>query len=102
MEVDVSSSFKIMQTAVRDDILSFRWKFDLICNVKLFFLLPPPPLSLSDQNSKKNFTQIWMKIQVTVDGGGYWHLTKMWSGVQFQWINKTSRVHLSGYKCYKS
>ena len=57
----------------------------------------PPSLSLSDQNSKKNFTEIWMKIQVTVDGGGYWHLTKMWSGVQFQWINKTSRVQCTPF-----
>ena len=47
----------------RDDILSFRRKFDLICNVKPLF--QPPSLSLSDQNSEnKNFTQILRKIPV--------------------------------------
>ena len=55
----------------RDDILSFRRKFDLICNAKLLF--QPPSLSLSDQNlENKKFTQILRKVPV-----GNWHLNEI-------------------------
>ena len=59
-------------------------------------------LSLSDQNSKKEFT-FWRKFEVTVGGGGYWHLREMWRRLQFQFINKTRCVlhTLSGCKYYK-
>ena len=79
----------------RADILSFRWKFDLICNVKLFF----PPPSLSDQNSKKEFP-------TNLEESPSWQLAshRNVKGVQFQCINKTKRVFtpISGGNCHKT
>ena len=70
----------------RDDILSFRRKFDLICNVKLLF--QPPSFSLRSKFWKQEF-------HTNFEESPSWQLASqrnIWRGVQFQWINKTSHV----------
>ena len=49
----------------RDDILSFRWKFDFICNVKLFFQ-PPSPLCLRSKFWKRISHKFGGKSQLAI------------------------------------